>query len=165
MFHLIPHRDFPADFEQRYRSVWVDPPRWELADAERFDQYYNRTLDELTCAAGAGPDGLCVNEHHQNAYGFMRGPNLMGSALARATNGQDVAIVQMGAALPTTNPTIRYAELAGSSEPDEADGDPPNSTRYITGHTGPHRLPSMEIQALINDPAAFRAYLEGALND
>ena len=58
---------------------------------------------------------------------------------------------------------IRYAELAGSEEPDEADGGPPNSTRYITEHTDPYRLPSMELQALINDPAAFRAYLEGAL--
>ena len=60
---------------------------------------------------------------------------------------------------------IRYAELAGSDEPDEADGGPPNSTRYITEHTDPHRLPSMELQALINDPAAFRSYLEGALED
>jgi MoxR-like ATPase len=28
-------------------------------------------------------DGICVNEHHQNAYGFMPSPNLMGAALAR----------------------------------------------------------------------------------
>ena len=34
MFHLMPHRDLPADFEQRYHSVWVDPPWWELADGE-----------------------------------------------------------------------------------------------------------------------------------
>ncbi len=24
MFHLMPYRDLPADFEQRYQSVWVD---------------------------------------------------------------------------------------------------------------------------------------------
>ena len=111
MFHLMPHRELPADFEQRYHSVWVDPPWWELADAERVGQYYNWTLDELTYAASAGLDGLCVNEHHQNAYGFMPGPNLMGSVLARATNDQDVAIVQMGATLPTTNPPTRVAEV------------------------------------------------------
>ena len=58
---------------------------------------------------------------------------------------------------------MRYAELAGSPEPDEADGGPPNSTRYITEDTDPHRLPSMELQALINDPGAFRSYLEGAV--
>ena len=110
MFHLMPHRELPADFEQKYKSVWVDPPFPELADASRVGQYYNWTLDELTYAAQAGLDGICVNEHHQNAYGFMPGPNLMGSALARATNGLDVGIVQMGATLPTTNPPIRIAE-------------------------------------------------------
>ena len=34
-FHLMPHRELPADFEQRYESVWVTPPWWELADARR----------------------------------------------------------------------------------------------------------------------------------
>ena len=110
MFHLMPHRELPADFEQRYHSVWVDPPWWELADAERVGQYYNWTLDELIYAAKAGLDGICVNEHHQNAYGFMPGPNLMGSVMARGTNGMDVAIVQMGSTLPTTNPPTRVAE-------------------------------------------------------
>ena len=97
-------------FEQKYKSVWVDPPFPELADATRVGQYYNWTLDELTHAARAGLDGICVNEHHQNAYGFMPGPNLMAAALARATNGTDVAQVQMGATLPTTQPPIRVAE-------------------------------------------------------
>ena len=110
MFHLMPYRDLPEDFQERYHSVWVDPPWWELADAEKVGQYYNWTLDELIHAAGAGMDGICVNEHHQNAYGFMPSPNLMGSVLARATNGQDVAIVQMGSTLPSTNPPIRIAE-------------------------------------------------------
>jgi alkanesulfonate monooxygenase SsuD/methylene tetrahydromethanopterin reductase-like flavin-dependent oxidoreductase (luciferase family) len=110
MFHLMPHRELPDDFEKRYKSVWVDPPFHELADATRVGQYYNWTLDELLYAARAGFDGVCTNEHHQNAYGFMPGPNLMGSALAKATNGLDVAIVQMGSTLPTTNPPIRVAE-------------------------------------------------------
>jgi alkanesulfonate monooxygenase SsuD/methylene tetrahydromethanopterin reductase-like flavin-dependent oxidoreductase (luciferase family) len=110
MFHLMPYRDLPKDFEQRYHSVWVDPPFWELATPEMCGQYYNWTLDELIHAAKAGMDGICVNEHHQNAYGFMPSPNLMGSVLARATNGMDVAIVQMGATLPTTQPPIRVAE-------------------------------------------------------
>jgi len=113
MFHLMPHRELPEDFEQRYHSVWVDPPWWELANAERVGQYYNWTLDELIHAAKVGLDGICVNEHHQNAYGFMPSPNLMGSVLARATNGMDVAIVQMGSTLPTTNPPTRIAEEYG----------------------------------------------------
>ncbi|GEL18381.1 LLM class flavin-dependent oxidoreductase [Pseudonocardia asaccharolytica] len=110
MFHLMPHRELPDDFERRYKSVWVDPPFPELADPDRIGQFYNWTLDELVHAARVGFDGICVNEHHQNAYGFMPGPNLMGSALARETNGMDVAIVQMGATLPTTQPPIRIAE-------------------------------------------------------
>ena len=85
MFHLMPHRDLPADFEQRYHSVWVDPPWNELCDAKKVGQYYNWTLDELIYAAKSGMDGICVNEHHQNAYGFMPNPNLMGSVLARAS--------------------------------------------------------------------------------
>ncbi len=110
MFHLMPYRDLPADFETKYHSVWVDPPFFELAQPDRVGQYYNWTLDELIHGAKCGMDGICVNEHHQNAYGFMPSPNLMGSVLARATNGMDVAIVQMGATLPTTNPPIRVAE-------------------------------------------------------
>ena len=109
-FHLMPYRELPADFEKRYESVWVTPPWWELADARRVGQYYNWTLDELLHAARSGFDGVCTNEHHQNAYGFMPSPNLMGSVLARATEGMDVAIVQMGATLPTSNPPIRVAE-------------------------------------------------------
>jgi alkanesulfonate monooxygenase SsuD/methylene tetrahydromethanopterin reductase-like flavin-dependent oxidoreductase (luciferase family) len=109
-FHLMPHRELPADFEKRYPSVWVTPPWWELADPARVGQYYNWTLDELMFAARAGFDGVCTNEHHQNAYGFMPSPNIMGAVLAKATNGSNVAIVQMGATLPTSNPPIRVAE-------------------------------------------------------
>ena len=110
MFHLMPHRELPPDFETRYESVWVTPPWWELADARRVGQYYNWTIDELHYAAQCGFDGVCTNEHHQNAYGFMPSPNIMGSVLAKLTNGSNVAIVQMGATLPTSNPPIRVAE-------------------------------------------------------
>ncbi len=108
MFHLMPHRELPDDFEDRYHSVWVDPPWSELADPERVGQYYNWTLDELIYADKMGMDGICVNEHHQNAYGFMPNPNVMGSVLARSTS--NAALVQMGATLPTTHPPVRIAE-------------------------------------------------------
>jgi alkanesulfonate monooxygenase SsuD/methylene tetrahydromethanopterin reductase-like flavin-dependent oxidoreductase (luciferase family) len=109
MFHLQPHRDLPEDFEKRYEAVWVTPPWWELADAEMVGRYYNWTIDELVHAAKAGFDGICTNEHHQNAYGFMPNPNLIGAILAKLTDGIDVAIVQMGSTLPTS-PPIRVAE-------------------------------------------------------
>ena len=108
MFHLMPHRELPPDFEDRYESVWVTPPWSELADASRVGQYYNWTLDELIYADEMGMDGVCVNEHHQNAYGFMPSPDLMGAVLARST--KNAAIVQMGSTLPTTQPPIRVAE-------------------------------------------------------
>ena len=108
MFHLMPHRELPSDFEDRYRSVWVDVPWSELADAERVGQYYNWSLDELIYADKMGMDGVCTNEHHQNAYGFMPNPNIMGAVLARST--KNAAIVQMGATLPTVRPPTRIAE-------------------------------------------------------
>lgn len=60
---------------------------------------------------------------------------------------------------------IRVADLVGVTGPDEADGGPPNAARYITERSNAYRLPSMELQQLIHEPAAFRRYLEGALED
>lgn len=59
--------------------------------------------------------------------------------------------------------TVRYAEIVGTSESDEADGGPPAAIRYITTESHPYRLPSMDLQRLIYEPAAFRQYLENAL--
>ena len=55
-----------------------------------------------------GYDGICVNEHHQNAYGLMPSPNLMGSVMARET--RDVAIIIMGNSIALYDPPIRVAE-------------------------------------------------------
>src|SRR6185369_16646612 len=55
-----------------------------------------------------GFDGVCVNEHHQNAYGTMPSPNLMGAILARQTKLVRIAVV--GNALPLYNPPTRVAE-------------------------------------------------------
>lgn len=58
---------------------------------------------------------------------------------------------------------MRYADLAGTSGPDEADGGPPYSARYITEETDPYRIPSMELEKLIYDYNAFRFYLDQSL--
>ena len=107
MFHLCPYRDLPADFKEQYRSVWVDVPR-HLFDPQQAHQTYNETLDELEYAATMGYDGICVNEHHQNAYGMMPSPNLMAAALARRT--KDVALIVMGNSIALYNPPVRVAE-------------------------------------------------------
>jgi alkanesulfonate monooxygenase SsuD/methylene tetrahydromethanopterin reductase-like flavin-dependent oxidoreductase (luciferase family) len=110
MFHLMPYRDLPADFLQRYNSAFIDPLWFDVADADKVGRYFNETLDELVYAANAGLHGVCTNQHHQNVYGFMANPSLMGSVLAKLTNGQNVAIVQLGSTLPSTTPPTRIAE-------------------------------------------------------
>ena len=110
MFHLMPHRELPADFVQRYRSAYLEPVWFDVADPDRVGQYFNWTLDELLFAAQAGLHGLCTNQHHQNVYGFMANPSLMCAVLARQTNGQNVAIIQIGSTLPSTTPPTRIAE-------------------------------------------------------
>lgn len=109
-FHLMPYRDLPADFEKKYKSAWFTLPFDAVADRHKVSLYYNWTLDELTFAANSGFDGVCTNEHHQNAYGFMVNPNMMGAVLARATRGSNTAIIQMGETAVFLNPPIRVAE-------------------------------------------------------
>src|ERR1700739_928069 len=102
MFHLMPYRDLPDDFEKRYKSAFIDPMWFDVADPEKVGQYYNDTLDELLHAAKAGFHGLCTNQHHQNVYGFMANPSIMGAVLAKQTNGQNIAIIQLGSPVPFT---------------------------------------------------------------
>ena len=107
VFHLMPWDRLPADFAQKYESAWTWIPN-ELFEPEHGGQLYNRYLDELLLAETLGFDGVCVNEHHQNAYGTMPSPNLMGSILARQTKRVKIAVV--GNALPLYNPPTRVAE-------------------------------------------------------
>ena len=106
-FHLMPYRWLPKDFKEKYRSVWVDIPS-KLWDARRGHHMYNEYLDELEHAARVGFDGICVNEHHSNAYGQMPSPNVMAGALARRT--RDAALIILGNSLALYNPPIRVAE-------------------------------------------------------
>jgi alkanesulfonate monooxygenase SsuD/methylene tetrahydromethanopterin reductase-like flavin-dependent oxidoreductase (luciferase family) len=113
LFHFMPYRDLPDDFDKRYASAWIDPPFREVADANKVTDFYNWSIDELMLAAKLGFDGVGTNEHHQNAYGFMCNPNLFGAILAKMTRDQgldDVAIVQLGATISATSPPIRIAE-------------------------------------------------------
>lgn len=107
-FHLMPYPHLPEDFRERYRGVWVDAPSRELYDPELGHQVYNEYLDELEFADQMGFDGICVNEHHQNAYGLMPSPNLMAAALARRT--EHAKLVIMGNSVALYNPPIRVAE-------------------------------------------------------
>ena len=58
-----------------------------------------------------GFEGICVNEHHQNAYGNMPSPNIMAACLARRT--QQAKLVILGNVLPLYDHPQRVAkELA-----------------------------------------------------
>ena len=59
---------------------------------------------------------------------------------------------------------IRYAELVGARDADEDDGGPPFSARYITEHSDPLKLPSMELEHLIFGFDSYKRYLSDALN-
>ncbi|UUO05913.1 LLM class flavin-dependent oxidoreductase [Blastopirellula sp. J2-11] len=106
-FHLMPWDRLPADFAERYDSAWTTVPN-SLYDPRHGGQLYNDYLDQLVLADKLGFDGVCVNEHHQNAYGTMPSPNLMASILARQTKHVKIAVV--GNALPLYNPPTRVAE-------------------------------------------------------
>ena len=109
-FHLMPYQELPKDFSEKYHSVWVDVPS-HLFDPVAGHRFYNEYLDELEFAAESGFDGICVNEHHQNAYGMMPSPNIMAASLARTTS--KAAIVVLGNSIALYNPPIRVAEEFG----------------------------------------------------
>ena len=94
-FHLMPYADLDLDFDKTYRSSWVVLPN-SYFDPVKGHALYNRYLDELEYAEELGFDGLCVNEHHQNAYGLMPSPVVTASALARRTERATIAILGSG---------------------------------------------------------------------
>jgi alkanesulfonate monooxygenase SsuD/methylene tetrahydromethanopterin reductase-like flavin-dependent oxidoreductase (luciferase family) len=106
-FHLMPYPYLPENFKAKYRSVWVDVPS-TLYEPEKGHWVYNEYLDELEHADQMGFDGICVNEHHANAYGMMPSPNLMLAALIRRTS--QAALIVLGNSIALYNPPIRVAE-------------------------------------------------------
>jgi alkanesulfonate monooxygenase SsuD/methylene tetrahydromethanopterin reductase-like flavin-dependent oxidoreductase (luciferase family) len=106
-FHLMPWPHLPADFDQKYDSAWIWLPN-SLYDPVKGHELYREYIDTLASVEELGFDGVCVNEHHQNAYGLMPSPNLIASALIQRTRRCKIAVI--GNALPMYNPPIRVAE-------------------------------------------------------
>src|SRR5947209_16736599 len=103
-FHLKPYSSLPPDYDG---PAWVTVPN-EFYDPALGSRLYNRYLDELIYAEEVGFDGVCVNEHHQNAYCNMPSPNLIASILARQTSRVRIAVGRT--ALPMYDPPTRVAE-------------------------------------------------------
>jgi alkanesulfonate monooxygenase SsuD/methylene tetrahydromethanopterin reductase-like flavin-dependent oxidoreductase (luciferase family) len=106
-FHLMSWPYLPADFAEKYDSAWVWLPN-ELYDPVKGRDLYAAYIDTLAYADELGFDGVCVNEHHQNAYGLMPSPNLIAAALTQRTRRCKIAVI--GNALPLYNPPLRVAE-------------------------------------------------------
>lgn len=107
MMHLMPYADLDLDYDKKYNSAWITLPN-SYYDPKKGAKLYNRYLDELEYADQLGFDGVCVNEHHQNAYGLMPQPGVMAGALARRTKKVKIAI--LGRALPLLNNPVTVAE-------------------------------------------------------
>jgi hypothetical protein len=106
LFHLMPWPYLPADFGETHSSAWVTCPN-DLYDPERGNALYNRYLDELELGDQLGFDGICVNEHHQTAYGLMPAPNIIAASLVRRTSRAKIAL--MGNAVPLRDHPLRIA--------------------------------------------------------
>ena len=74
LFHLMPYPYIPPGEE--IESTWVTLPNSHY-DPKVGHRLYNEYLEQLIAGERLGYDGLCVNEHHQNAYGTMPSPNIM----------------------------------------------------------------------------------------
>jgi alkanesulfonate monooxygenase SsuD/methylene tetrahydromethanopterin reductase-like flavin-dependent oxidoreductase (luciferase family) len=106
-FHLMSWPYLPADFAQKHDSAWV----WlsnDLYDPVKGRDLYQQYINTLAHADDLGFDGICVNEHHQNAYGLMPSPNLIAAALTQRTKRAKIVVI--GNALPLYNPPLRVAE-------------------------------------------------------
>src|SRR3954454_6056173 len=103
----MPWPYLPEDFAATHDTAWGVCEN-DLYDPQKGHEVYNRYLDELELADQLGFDGLCVNEHHQNAYGLMPSPNLMAAALTQLTRRVKLAVI--GNALPMYTPPLRGAE-------------------------------------------------------
>ncbi len=106
-FHLMSWPYLPDDFDQTNDSAWVWVPN-SLFDPARGPDLYREYIDTLAYADELGFDGVCVNEHHQTAYGLMPSPNLIAAALTQRTKRCKIAVI--GNALPLYNPPQRVAE-------------------------------------------------------
>ena len=107
LFHLMPYADLDLSATDKYNTSWVTLPN-SYYDPKKGHLLYNRYLDELEMGDALGFDGICVNEHHSNAYGLMPQPGVLAGALSRRTKNVKIAV--LGRALPLLNNPLTVAE-------------------------------------------------------
>ena len=114
-FHLMPYADLDLSYAQKYDTAWVTLPN-SYFDPARGKPTYDRYIRELELADELGFDGICVNEHHQTAYGLMPAPNLIAAALTRTTKRAKIAV--LGRALPLVEQSRRHRGGIRDARPD-----------------------------------------------
>ncbi len=106
-FHLMPYANVDLDAIAKNGSAWVTFSNSHY-DPEKGAELYHDYLDQMEFADQLGFDGVCLNEHHQTAYGMMPIPGVLAGALARSVKHADIAI--LGRALPLVNNPLNIAE-------------------------------------------------------
>ncbi len=105
-FHLMPWPYLDEAHRNSGAASWVTLSNKEY-DPVRGRELYERYLSELVAYDQAGFDGVCVNEHHQTAYGLMPAPNLVAATLIGRTRG---TIALLGNAIALRDHPLRVAE-------------------------------------------------------
>lgn len=106
-FHLMPYRHADLAAIERNGSAWVTFSNSNF-DPQLGAELYHEYLDQMEYADRLGFDGVCLNEHHQTAYGLMPTPGVLAGALARSVKRAKIAI--LGRALPLLNNPLSVAE-------------------------------------------------------
>jgi alkanesulfonate monooxygenase SsuD/methylene tetrahydromethanopterin reductase-like flavin-dependent oxidoreductase (luciferase family) len=106
-FHLMPYAHADLDAIERNGSAWITFTNAHY-DPAKGAELYHRYLDELEYADRLGFDGVCLNEHHQTAYGLMPTPGVLAGALTRSVKRAKIAV--LGRALPLLNNPLSIAE-------------------------------------------------------
>ena len=108
-FHLMPYRDLPADFEERYESVWVTPPNRGCATRSRWPSTTSGTSTSLSWPTGSASTASASTSTTRTPTGSTASPNLMAAALARRTSNNSALLV-LGNTLALYQPALRVAE-------------------------------------------------------
>ena len=106
-FHLMPYAHADLAAIARHGSAWVTFSNRHY-DPQKGAELYQDYLEQMEFADQLGFDGVCLNEHHQTAYGLMPVPGVLAGALSRSVKRAKIAI--LGRALPLVNNPLNIAE-------------------------------------------------------
>jgi alkanesulfonate monooxygenase SsuD/methylene tetrahydromethanopterin reductase-like flavin-dependent oxidoreductase (luciferase family) len=106
-FHLMPYAQVDLEAIAKNGSAWVTFSNSHY-DPEKGAELYHDYLEQMEFADQLGFDGVCLNEHHQTAYGMMPIPAVIAGALSRGVKRAKIAV--LGRALPLVNNPLTIAE-------------------------------------------------------